>query len=335
MSVDRHGWVWYPNDVSPGWRPYSYGRWVYTEDYGWTWISDWEWGWGPFHYGRWYLDDIYGWVWMPGTEWAPAWVMWRSGGGYIGWAPMPPAVIIPRHGGRIHAGIYVSWWSFVPGPRFASARINRVILAPAQNVTILSKTTNITQYNIVNNRVVNKSISRQTVEKVSGKKIVARRAVEANRIVSPGGHIQRDRVNLYRPGISRGPANLAPPRSAITSSPPPRMLRRSEEERRTGPRTAQPPEPKTQGSRKIEEPRTRTIPGEPQRPTPEGSRKIEEQRTRPIPGEQERPDLPPSPQKEKPNLGESPRREKSAPRRADPSRRAPSGDAPRGRRIPR
>ena len=28
------------------------GHWLQTE-YGWTWISDWDWGWAPFHYGRW------------------------------------------------------------------------------------------------------------------------------------------------------------------------------------------------------------------------------------------------------------------------------------------
>ena len=32
-----------------------------------------------------------GWCWIPGTTWGPAWVNWRWGGGYVGWAPMAPA----------------------------------------------------------------------------------------------------------------------------------------------------------------------------------------------------------------------------------------------------
>ncbi|HEX4138962.1 MAG TPA: DUF6600 domain-containing protein, partial [Candidatus Methylacidiphilales bacterium] len=29
-------------------------------------------------------------VWVPGYTWAPAWVSWRYGDGYVGWAPLPP-----------------------------------------------------------------------------------------------------------------------------------------------------------------------------------------------------------------------------------------------------
>ena len=71
-----YGWVWRPRAVPSGWRPYTDGRWVWTDD-GWTWLSDWDWGWAPFHYGRWYYDDGYDWVWVPGLTWAPAWVAWR------------------------------------------------------------------------------------------------------------------------------------------------------------------------------------------------------------------------------------------------------------------
>ncbi|MFA7227139.1 MAG: DUF6600 domain-containing protein, partial [Dysgonamonadaceae bacterium] len=83
----EYGHVWIPN-VGKNFRPYvTNGYWVMT-NYGNTWVSDFEWGWGPFHYGRWYYDDIYGWAWIPGYEWAPAWVVWRNGGGFYGWAPL-------------------------------------------------------------------------------------------------------------------------------------------------------------------------------------------------------------------------------------------------------
>ena len=87
--VSPYGWVWVPYDVWVGWRPYTHGYWVYTH-YGWTWVSYWDWGWGPFHYGRWVFVGAHGWIWVPGHVWAPAWVVWRHGHGYVGWAPMPP-----------------------------------------------------------------------------------------------------------------------------------------------------------------------------------------------------------------------------------------------------
>lgn len=82
-----YGYVWHP-DVND-FRPYSSGgHWVWTDEYGWMWASDYEWGWAPFHYGRWVADNYYGWMWVPGYEWSPAWVEWRTGGDYYGWAPL-------------------------------------------------------------------------------------------------------------------------------------------------------------------------------------------------------------------------------------------------------
>jgi hypothetical protein len=43
-----YGEVWVPDGVPPDWRPYEYGRWVYTDDRGWYWVSDQnedDWGW--------------------------------------------------------------------------------------------------------------------------------------------------------------------------------------------------------------------------------------------------------------------------------------------------
>ena len=66
---------------------------VYT-DQGWAWVSDEPWGWATYHYGRWANIDGFGWIWVPGYRWAPAWVSWRYGGGYCGWAPLPPGTFI-------------------------------------------------------------------------------------------------------------------------------------------------------------------------------------------------------------------------------------------------
>jgi hypothetical protein len=89
VEVGSHGRCWHPAGVAVQWRPYCTGEWVWT-DCGWYWQTDEPWGWACYHYGYWVVDPVYGWIWVPGVEWAPAWVSWRVGGGYVGWAPLPP-----------------------------------------------------------------------------------------------------------------------------------------------------------------------------------------------------------------------------------------------------
>src|SRR5258706_13852742 len=90
VVVGSYGRCWHPAGVAVGWRPFCNGYWEWT-DCGWYWVSDERWGWACYHYGTWAFDSTYGWVWIPGVEWAPAWVYWRQGGDYIGWAPCGPA----------------------------------------------------------------------------------------------------------------------------------------------------------------------------------------------------------------------------------------------------
>jgi hypothetical protein len=118
-----YGRVWSPSSsvVGADFMPYAAGgHWVLT-DYGWTWVSDWNWGWAPFHYGRWTMCGGYGWCWIPGTHWGPAWVSWRTGGGYVGWAPMPPpgVTIGPPTGVRTP-------WRFAVASSLGGAHINFV-----------------------------------------------------------------------------------------------------------------------------------------------------------------------------------------------------------------
>jgi len=93
VDVGNYGHCWHPAHVEAGWRPYCDGEWVSTDD-GWYWQSDEPWAWATYHYGSWvYTEDT--WYWVPDTVWAPAWVEWRTGGGYCGWAPCgPPGFVI-------------------------------------------------------------------------------------------------------------------------------------------------------------------------------------------------------------------------------------------------
>src|SRR5436309_3853159 len=99
IEVADYGYVWQPSVAvsNTAWRPYADGYWTYT-DLGWTWVSYEDFGWATYHYGRWARLSDYGWVWVPGRdadlEWGPAWVSWRTGGEYVGWAPLPPETIV-------------------------------------------------------------------------------------------------------------------------------------------------------------------------------------------------------------------------------------------------
>ncbi len=99
IETEDYGRGWRPDATVVGvdFTPYeSCGSWVYT-DYGWTFNCDWDWGWLPFHYGQWaWLDD--GWCWVRDYAWSPAWVEWRSGGGYVGWRPLEPRIRDHRRG---------------------------------------------------------------------------------------------------------------------------------------------------------------------------------------------------------------------------------------------
>ncbi|HEY2748241.1 MAG TPA: DUF6600 domain-containing protein [Polyangia bacterium] len=103
-DVPDYGHVWIPseNEVGDDFQPYDTNGNFVDSDYGWAWSSNYSWGWAPFHYGRWAYSGGYGWCWIPGTMWGPAWVNWRWGGGYAGWAPMGPrgTVVGPPRGVR-------------------------------------------------------------------------------------------------------------------------------------------------------------------------------------------------------------------------------------------
>jgi hypothetical protein len=174
VERDGYGEVWVPS-VAAGWRPYTTGHWVYT-DQGWAWVADESWGWAPFHYGRWFYADG-GWGWVPGTVWAPAWVAWRHGGGYVGWAALPPAVGfsfgvgVVLGGVNLNVAIAPAYYSFVGEGAILEPRLSTVIVAPGRNVTIIRNTTNITNYTVVNNRVVNNGVSVQRIQQVTGRPV--------------------------------------------------------------------------------------------------------------------------------------------------------------------
>ncbi|MET4138494.1 DUF6600 domain-containing protein [Pedobacter sp. UYP1] len=134
----QYGNVWRPDVDQDDFRPYySDGRWAMTE-YGNTWVSDYDWGWAPFHYGRWVNNRFNQWVWIPDTVWGPAWVSWRSGAGYYGWAPLGPGISININIGGGGYNTPNNWWNFIPQSSIYSNNYPRY---SSRNITIINRTT--------------------------------------------------------------------------------------------------------------------------------------------------------------------------------------------------
>ena len=234
VQTDDYGYAFQPTVSDPDWAPYTDGHWVYS-DVGWTWVSDEPWGWATYHYGRWVNIDGTGWCWVPGYRWAPAWVSWRFGGGYCGWAPLPPATFVGvefgdvgfsaasfrgyHFGGDIDVNFHIGagCYNFVPVARFGDPNLRGAFVNRSNNYTIINHTTNITNIN------VNRGGGFAGV-KVGGPSLTAINAQSAHRIRTvrlaesnaPGrAAMQGGTVAFYRPQLAASgarpgrPANVA------------------------------------------------------------------------------------------------------------------------------
>jgi hypothetical protein len=202
VSYAPYGYVWIPRDVGYHWRPYYLGRWVWT-DYGWTWVAQERWGWLPFHYGRWGWDHRMGWFWVPGTVWGPAWVGWRWGGPYIGWAALPPGDdFMPGRGfGRRKFDIPGHYWNFVRGQEFMDPRLDRWIVPPERNVTIINYTQIDVNIHVRNDRVINDGPGADHVGRVTNQTIQRHQLKDAGK---PGeDRVEASDVVLFRPALKQ------------------------------------------------------------------------------------------------------------------------------------
>src|SRR5258706_643293 len=245
----RWGDVWHPVDVPRDFRPYYHGHWDNTRDYGWMWQSDYEWGDVAFHYGRWVYDPYDGWLWIPGYVWAPAWVIWREGGGNIGWFPMPPddrflaGDEIYRtdwndydrgfgyadwYGPQFGLDFTLGFWTFVDQRHFADRDYIRYAPQPREYRSFINTTRNITNYQTVNNYIVNRSVDVRQVEQASGRRIaeVNPRDVIRNAPITPietGRQVQieeRQRHGGNPRASARDRVAVLPPQQFTPTAPP-------------------------------------------------------------------------------------------------------------------
>lgn len=231
INDEEYGYVWRP-DVDQDFRPYyTNGRWIMTT-YGNTWLSDYEWGWAPFHYGRWHQDRYNSWVWVPDTVWGPAWVSWRSGNGYYGWAPLMPRVNINISFGPRY---YVPdpYWVFIPQrniyshfPRYYSHGRNKIII---RNTTIINNT-------YINNR--NTYIcgpAAVDVRRHTGQNVRVYNVAGSSR---PGrARVSNNQVNIYRPSVTDRSGTSPRTVSTGTSRPRPAATTGPQSRNNTEPRS--------------------------------------------------------------------------------------------------
>jgi hypothetical protein len=176
IEVGSYGRCWRPVGVGVEWWPYCDGYWVWT-DAGWYWVSDEPWAWACYHYGTWAYDSEIGWFWVPDVEWAPAWVYWRMGGSYIGWAPCGPRGFV----------IEPTYYVFVESRRFHDHIVRKAVTI--NNLTIIERTKSIKNLHREQKQIdgqsrtviVNDGPSVQTIEQATGLKYSATPVSTADR----------------------------------------------------------------------------------------------------------------------------------------------------------
>jgi len=201
VEYQPYGYVWVPRITLPYWRPYTNGRWVWT-DYGWTWYSYFDWGWLPFHYGRWDWDDQLGWFWVPDVIWAPAWVVWRFSDLYLGWAPLPPGVEFSFEFGLRWTNRHLprNYWVFVEARRFQENNLINWILPPERNLTIINLTILRDRFTVRNRKlIIDDAIRPEEIERLTRRPVTLVKLKEAKQPTETG--IAVNTLRIYRPEV--------------------------------------------------------------------------------------------------------------------------------------
>jgi hypothetical protein len=205
IALDAGVYAWRPLGVATGWRPYYYGRWLWTDD-GWYWESEEPWAWAVYHYGRWYYDDYYGWLWTPGYDWAPAWVEWRVGGPYVGWAPLAPYAVFSFSFGIYYAHRWATpynYWCFAPVHAVCNPGVHNYVYRASENARIIGRTRSAGSVRPEGRTIRTRGPDRTYIEQRGKTRISTTELVEVTDLrrsgISRDGSIER--VQVYRPAL--------------------------------------------------------------------------------------------------------------------------------------
>lgn len=194
----QYGPVWYPAGVQADWVPYRYGRWVWIEPWGWTWVENERWGYAPFHYGRW-VNVGARWGWLPGPV-----------------AVRPyyaPALVVFVGGSSFSAGVS-AWFPLGPGEPYYPSYHHGYEYGRRMNVTNIRNVTNITHINDATyiNRITYRNRHATTAVPTTifqSGQTVGRRAIPVDRQTSLRTVIMSHPIALPSPSAAAG-GNPAP-----------------------------------------------------------------------------------------------------------------------------
>ena len=282
VYVDYGVYAWRPGRIAHGWMPYAYGRWVWSA-YGWYWVSDEPWSWAVYHYGRWYEDDWYGWIWVPGYDWAPAWVEWRYGPDYVGWAPLGPYALFSVQRGIYYSQAYrapYEHWTFVAHGSMTRPDVYRYRYGgdDIRRVYGSSRYTGSVRYR--DGVVESRGPDREYVERRGHVRISAADVVDVNDYsrVRAARQGDRERIEAYRPHVTPDVAERSMrPDRVVRSERAPSIDSRYLDQRQ--PNIRQRPEP-TAPVQDRQQSAPQVTPGERDRPVPDVRPQDREQRSR-------------------------------------------------------
>ena len=288
----QYGPIWYPASVPAGWVPYRFGRWVWVEPWGWTWLDEQPWGFCPFHYGRW-VQVGPRWGWLPGPVavvpvYSPAFVAFVGGPGFAGgygvanvaaWFPLGPGE------------------PFYPWYHHSNAYLRQVNVTNVRNINI-TNITNVTTVNNIHYRNQTVATTAVSANAFRNAQPVMRNMVRVSpQQIAQGRVIPHPQLNPTPRAIAAGSNATRPPvaaqRPAIVQHPPARPAETAARSAPPGhPVTPRPNEPSSR-------PNETARPNEPARPATEATRTAPPE-TRPVP-EATRPNQPPAAEA-RPNL---------------------------------
>ena len=211
IEEPKYGYVWSPN-VDANFRPYyTNGHWAMTQ-YGNTWVSEYQWGWVCFHYGRWFFDAYYGWLWIPGQNWGPAWVAWRSGPGYYGWAPLAPGYEYSDEELKQYS-CPKDWWIFIPPQYIYSDNYYRYYTGPMGNNNIIKNT------KFINNIYTENGVTYAPGPTTAQTTKITEKPVKVYHLGNSGSpkaaFVHNDLIKMYRPPLVKAASStgekLVPP----------------------------------------------------------------------------------------------------------------------------
>jgi hypothetical protein len=208
-QVPSYGSVWVPTDVAPDWAPYRYGRWLWLDPWGWTWVDDAPWGFAPFHYGRWAFVDSR-WCWVPGPRtvrpvYAPALVA------FVGGPNIGVSVALGAAAG-------VAWFPLGPGEVYRPAYSTSRDYFTRVNVT--NTVVNVTQVTNIYNNPTRVDVRYANVERSNAVTAVPTQAFVGAQPVQRAA-VKIDRQALQRAPVVAAPAQVAPVKASFVGAAPP------------------------------------------------------------------------------------------------------------------